>query len=384
MVTKLYELSQELSWVASFKASNDDEDFDRLNHRYTVSFLLVCASIAGGAPFTFNRISCWVPAQFVDSYNKYTDHYCWIANTYYIPSNTSVPHSEYDRKHAEIAYYQWAPLIFLSFALFFYLPRMLWRSMNTRSGIDLQHLISKGKLEAIVESIELYCRPNVNDVHWCSQFCRTLFCTSNKRLGSYLRSIYIMTRFLYLINSFTQLILIHIVLGLPGWIYGVNIWYNVFIRNSVLTDSPYFPRVTLCDLRIREVGNLHRYTVQCVLPINMLNEKLFSIAWFWFAYVFISNIYSFVRILYETIASNSRICFIEKLYRIRVPRSSPTNTKLLKKFTREFLMQDGVLIIHLIYHNASAVLATRVVKSLFERYQSKGHKEISRIEYSDV
>jgi hypothetical protein len=398
MSGKLFDSARGLPWIKSLQAPNDDEHSDRLNHRYTVGFLLICAAFATGLPFVFNRISCWVPAQFVNGYQAYTNNYCWISNTYYIPSNATVPHSKYDRERSEIGYYQWAPFIFLLSALFFYLPRMLWRSMNTRSGIDLQYLVSKSREhkfketpkepivdtsekpvvdineKTIVGTIENYCQPNEHDVSFGSQFCRILFCTSGKRLGNYIRSIYLTVKFLYLINSFIQLILIHIILGQPGWFYGLDVWYSIFIKNSVLTDSPYFPRVTLCDLRIREIGNLHRYTVQCVLPINMLNEKLFSLAWFWFIYVFLSNLFSLISTLYETIIPNSRFNFIRDLYRIS--RSDPNiDEPLMKEFTRNFLMQDGVLIIEILSLNGSSATATRVVKQLVENYEKNQEKE---------
>jgi len=388
MSGKLFDAAYKLPWVKSLKASNDDEHSDRLNHRYTVGFLLVCAFIATGTPFVFNRITCWVPAQFVGAYSTYTNNYCWISNTYYVPNNSTVPHSQYDRERTEIGYYQWTPFIFLLSALFFYLPRMLWRSMNTRSGIDLQYLISKGKEKTITEAIEHYCQPNEHDSDIGNRFCRTLLCTSGKRLGNYLRSIYLMVKFLYLINSFIQLVLIQMVLGQPGWFYGIDIWHSIFIQNSVLTDSPYFPRITLCDLRIREVGNLHRYTVQCVLPINMLNEKMFSLAWFWFIYVFVSNLISFMFTLYDTLIPGTRIHFIRDLYRKSLSKSV-IDEELFGKFTRNFLMQDGVLILEIIYRNGLCVVATKVVNTLLVNYAQTQRDQLAkkatlRLNSSDV
>lgn len=375
-MSKLFDASYKLPWVASFKTSNDDEYSDRLNHRFTVGFLLVCASLGLGAPYIFERITCWVPAQFVGAYTKYTNSYCWIANTYYVPSNETVPHSTNARERAEIGYYQWTPFIFLLCAFFFYLPRMLWRSMNTRSGIDLQFLVTKAVKDedkgekALIDSIEYYCTPKENGATLFNRLWRTIFCTSGKRLGNYLRSMYLIVKFLYLINSIIQLILIQMVLGQPGWFYGIDIWHSIFVRNSVLTDSPYFPRVTLCDLRIREVGNLHRYTVQCVLPINMLNEKMFSLTWFWLVYVFIANLFSFISALYNTIIPRSRINFIRNLYNTSSQKSI-SDSKLLEKFVQDFLMQDGALIIEIIYHNGSAIRATKLVNALFSNYQKK-------------
>ena len=71
--------------------------------------------------------------------------------------------------------------------------------------------------------------------------------------------------------------------------------------------------------------------------------------------------------LYETLKLNNRICFIRDLYRI----STTNNESSLDKFTRDFLKQDGILIIYLIHHNGNAFLASDVVKHLYRNYETR-------------
>ncbi len=78
-------------------------------------------------------------------------------------------------------------------------------------------------------------------------------------------------------------------------------------RSNIFTDPTYsipathtmmhryFPRESACDFRIRaHIDSLvHNYTVQCVLPINLYNEQLFTLLWAWLWLVTIANCYDF-------------------------------------------------------------------------------------------
>jgi len=87
------------------------------------------------------------------------------------------------------------------------------------------------------------------------------------------------------------------------YIYGLTV-VGALLKSSptsVTLDWPLserFPRVTLCDVQIRQQGvNINSYTVQCVLPINLFNEKIFLLVWFWLIFVAVAT---FVNLLHWT------------------------------------------------------------------------------------
>ncbi len=140
-------------------------------------------------------------------------------------------------------------------------------------------------------------------------------------------------------------------------------------------DSPgvTFPRVTMCDFNVRRLGNLHRYTVQCTLPINMYNEKIYMFLWFWFFFVAIMTLISFVTWLLRALMKLNRTRYIQnhllaagRIHRYHDEQMPRELRQDMRKFVRSYLRSDGVFILHLIGHNTNHVTVTEIIAALWD------------------
>lgn len=59
-------------------------------------------------------MTCWAPVHFTRSHIKFTNDYCWVKNTYYLPWNDQVPRDGAFDQRQMIPYYQWMPFILLA------------------------------------------------------------------------------------------------------------------------------------------------------------------------------------------------------------------------------------------------------------------------------
>ena len=134
-----------LGGVPQSNARNDDDFADRLSHRFSTAILIIFAIVVSTKQYVGDPISCWVPAHFTGNWEEYANNYCWIRNTYYLPFEDYIPKEEEDEKRRMIPYYQWIPIILLIQALMFYLPTVVWRTLNSRSGIDVNNIVEAGE-----------------------------------------------------------------------------------------------------------------------------------------------------------------------------------------------------------------------------------------------
>ena len=131
--------------VPQGKSRNDDDFSDRPNHRYTVALMVIFAIVVSTKQYVGDPINCQVPAHFSGNWEEYTNSYCWIKNTYHLPFEEHIPHAHEDEKRDMIPYYQWVPIILLVQGLLFYMPIMVWRTLNGRSGIDVNNIVEAGE-----------------------------------------------------------------------------------------------------------------------------------------------------------------------------------------------------------------------------------------------
>ncbi|KAL4217042.1 hypothetical protein ACF0H5_023498 [Mactra antiquata] len=367
---------------------NDDDDWvDRLNHIYTVVILIIFALFTGGGQYAGDPIQCWCPAHFTGSYVAYTKSYCWIKNTYYLPMEDTISPDNDSHQTQELTYYQWIPLILLFMAFLFKFPSFVWRMLAGNSGINLNKIVEMTastqvgdhkKRDGIVESIATYLDRWLEanrQYHWnvmvrmrqrASKFC--FMC--NKREGTYLTGLYLFTKLLYVVNIICHFFILNAFLGGFFEMWGIEA-VNSLAQEQVTKESRRFPRVTLCDFKIRQLQNIQDYTVQCVLPINLFNEKIFVFLWFWFVLVAIVTCASFLMWAFRIIFRRTRVDIVKKYLKISDQLQHPSDKKLCKRFADQYLRDDGILLLRIVEKNSNDILMTDLVTKLWSIYLEK-------------
>lgn len=55
--------------------------------------------------------------------------------------NHTIPKDEIERSKNEIKYYQWVSFVLLIQALLFYMPRIFWRTVSLKAGLNISDLV---------------------------------------------------------------------------------------------------------------------------------------------------------------------------------------------------------------------------------------------------
>ncbi len=286
--------------------------------------------------------------------------------------------------------------------------------MSARAGLDMRDLIEaahsyksvekyankKKIMEYIVQNIDQYAsNPRRSKFHdsifqRIKYFGESLFCGSGIYLGNYLVTTYFFIKIVYLINSIVQFFIMNEFLGKQFHELGMDIlryMTNTYsVENSA--ESVYFPKVVMCDFRIREFGHpnfSHRYTIQCVLPINLYNQQIFTFLWFWFLILFFANCWAMCQWTSRMLPKHRRRYINRRLNMLKYFRELNKSTsvtikqrglfnnyrktisfeakKQKGKFIDEYLKFDGVFILQMISMLTSEIVGTELLHELWTK-----------------
>ncbi|CAH1784827.1 unnamed protein product [Owenia fusiformis] len=382
------------SSVGRIELRQDQDAVDRFNYRYTVVILSIFTLIVTTSHYVGDPITCWTPAHFTGQMVHYTDDWCWIKGTYYHPMKEHIPRVGEPREF-DVNYYQWIPLFLMVQALLFYSPSVVWHTFNSRTGIDINKVITAAStlgevvlekrettLKHLVRYIDNYLDKHRDRTAEASRIVRLqrflaekccMICVG-KRTGSFIWVLYMLVKILYIGNVIGQLLAINSFIGMKHHLYGLGIFLNL-ASGKDWEESPVFPRITLCSFYMRTLGgNNHRHTLQCVLPVNLFNEKIYIFLWFWYIFVLILTSLNFFSWIFKSI-HGVRTKFFKKnlvwMERLSARGNTMADKKLYHKFVDKYLCADGYLIMRLVALNTSEFVMSEIIAALWDNFKKR-------------
>ena len=204
-------------------------------------------------------------------------------------------------------------------------------------------------------------------------------------------SMYILTKLLYLFNVIGQFVMMNQFLGQNNYLWGMN------ILNDIRTGKDWelsgnFPRIAMCDfsvsfylsinsndeIQVRIMANIQRFSVQCVLVVNMFNEKVFLFLYIWFIIVFGLTFFDMWRWTYMTKISGRRVAYIERLgYQnslnngcFRFLKPNPDENLLFREFCDKIINADGIIVLKMLAGHSNELFAQQILHSLWDKFKS--------------
>jgi hypothetical protein len=167
-------------------------------------------------------------------------------------------------------------------------------------------------------------------------------------------------------------------------LYGAQVLYSAF--KGTYNETHAFPLVSLCDVEKRDLGETKNYKMQCLLSMNLFNEKIFVLFWFFLVYVAIVTIINALSWFSRVLAQHKRYNYVRWLISISKSASldmenNEDDKLMMKTFVQEFLQPDGVFTFRLINANTTTVVMHEILGKLWVLYKEDEQKaRLSRVE----
>uniref|UniRef100_A0A0K2UID2 Innexin n=1 Tax=Lepeophtheirus salmonis TaxID=72036 RepID=A0A0K2UID2_LEPSM len=271
-----------------------DNNIFRLHYKATVILLIICSLLVTCRQYIGDPIDCIVeeiPPNVMDTY-------CWIHSTFSVPEHDKgvngkdIPHrgigpessKEPYRYHK---YYQWVCFTLFFQAILFYLPRYLWK------------IWEGGKMSVLVQEMNIPILDN--DIKADRIRLLVDYFSVNRFNHQFYTLKFFFCELLNFINVISQIFFTDFFLGGQFTTYGSEVLSMTELEPDQRSDplSRVFPKMTKCTFhKFGPSGTIEKFDGLCVLPLNIINEKIYVFLWFWFIIVsVITGMHVIYRIL---------------------------------------------------------------------------------------
>ncbi|XP_058461797.1 innexin inx2 [Malaya genurostris] len=300
----------------------------RLHSRATVYILVFFTLLLSARTYFGEPIDCISSAP--DNVKKSLNTFCWILGTY-ISNDPKFVRASWDfieignrmgsiPKHERVyqKYYQWVSFILAIQAFMFSLPKHLWRFTEA------------SRMQTLCEGLTSILVPSSWDVE---RRDRTLRYLSHEPLRKHFN--YGITFFLCELLNFL-IVLLNMLL--TSFIFG-GFWnsyapamqalFSLDMDSWISYNSLVFPKLAKCDFfTVGPSGTKQNMDALCLLPQNIVNEKIFAFLWLWFVCLaFVSGI----QVVYRLVQLSCQSVRLHLLYSLL----SPISYHRVKRVVRE-------------------------------------------------
>jgi len=367
-----------------YSAPDPEGKINALHYRATVMLILAMTLLVTSTDWISNGglIDCLTAGTIPDNV---INNYCYIMGTFSVPKHyiqektdlgTNVAYNgvgpwragedEIDVK----LYYQWVPFVLFLQALMFYIPHIIFKLMERDKVVGviagLHNWILDDEERGTKETELAKYIVETRGTHW--GWCLRVMAASS----------------LYLINVVLQIFFTDLFLGYKFTKYGVN--FSAFLEaDDDGADDGYpnpaksiFPRVAKCTfMKFGPSGTLQRHDAQCILPINIINEKIYVFLWFWFCFLALMSALDLIWLSLIIFNKTSwRIILNRKLQTSPRKKSHKVDVKLI---CNELDFGDWKLI-YQVMRNMDALVFTEWMEKLTEELGKKLEEERGNVD----
>jgi hypothetical protein len=220
--------------------------------------------------------------------------------------------------------------------------------------------------------------------------------------NSFLSYLYILVKLSYMLSLISQVSILNRLMDHNFTKLGINLMQS-FLNDSHSPQLAIFPRISLCEIYIREIATIHPYLIQCVLTINRFNELIFILVWFWLLFIIsLTGIDLIARFLYTVISCPSCQHKLFALQHLQLIHSNETKSTqvnqilietcasprslnneryilvkanrseqldLFEKFCSSNLTSDCVFALRIIQQNTSSLIVSELIEYLWRQFK---------------